>query len=165
MKTEQSPRENVKIVLYLDANMPKVPKCNSGCEDAKNYPCLHRFGHGVRVVGEQSRLNLTRMTDLQVILDFIYIIFRRFDGWNGGRSRSFVIVTHDKPFLETARQLHETQRNMRKLPLTFGRDYVNFCGSNGNRVISILIRTVDIRHSNKIRDLRSIINIANSLCR
>ncbi len=112
--------------VYLDATIPPLRACRDGCTHDTHCACIHRFGSQVYVVAQQARIAFTRLSDLQVILDFLHVILTR---WNNGTAgvwkRRHIILTNDRRFLQSAERSFRQQRNMRKLP-------IRFCG---NRIL------------------------------
>ncbi|MEK7638220.1 MAG: hypothetical protein AAB375_02235 [Patescibacteria group bacterium] len=113
--------------VYLDANIASLKACRNGCIRDADHACIHRFGSQVYVIAQQSRISFTRLSDLQVILDFLHIILGR---WKGGAigvwKRRYVILTSDRRFVQSAERSYRMERNMRKLPLRFKSDSVTY---------------------------------------
>lgn len=113
--------------VYLDATISTVKECRGGCAHDTNYACVHRFGPQVYVIGQQSRISFTRLSDLQVILDFLHIILNRWkDGTKGVWNRRHIILTNDRRFLQHAERSFRHQQNMRALPLQFRANGVTY---------------------------------------
>jgi len=141
--------------------MPNVRDCKKGCSSAGHYLCRHRFGERIWVVCEPARLSFLRLSDLQVILDTLYTIHRR---WFNHRGRKrFVIVTHDENFLSDARAQHRNDKKMQRLPLTWGPDWVQYC--DGKHATQVRICTISSQFHNHDRDLQSVLDIARMLRR
>jgi len=113
--------------VYLDATISSVKECRGGCAHDTKYACVHRFGSRVYVIGQQNRISFTRLSDLQVILDFLHIILNRWkDGTKGVWRRRHIILTNDRRFLQHAERSFRHQQNMRALPLRFGANSVTY---------------------------------------
>lgn len=82
--------------------------------------CIHRFGPSVYVIAQQDRIAFTRLSDLQVILDFLHVITARWkNGATGVWGRRYVILTYDRGFLKSAEREYRQRGNTRKLQLRF----------------------------------------------
>jgi hypothetical protein len=141
--------------------MPTVRPCRRGCSSTRHYTCRHRFGERIWVLSEPARLSFTRMSDLQVVLDFLYTIHRRWADHRG--KKRFVIVTHDENFVDDARAQHRNQKNMQSLPLTWGPDWVEYRDSK--HPTRIRVCRIASEHHDHDRDLWSVIELARLLRR
>jgi len=161
VRPERHPSDHADVVVCFDANMPNVRDCRRGCSSRAHYPCRHRFGPRIWVLSEPARLSFTRLTDLQVILDFLHIIHRRWHDHHG--RKRFIIVTHDERFLTDARAQHKTDKNMQRLPLTWGPDWVQY--TDGKHPTRIQVCRISAEYHDHDRDLRSVIDLAHLLRR
>lgn len=106
--------------VYLDATIGPLKPCKSGCVRDARHMCIHRFGPEVYVIAQQNRIAFTRLSDLQVVLDFLDVILHRWkNGTCGVWNRRYVILTNDRRFLQSAEWRYQHERNMRVLPLHF----------------------------------------------
>lgn len=111
--------------VYLDATVGPLKPCRSGCARDHHHMCIHRFGPAVYVIAQQDRIAFTRLSDLQVILDFLYIITARWkNGATGVWNRRYVILTNDRGFVQSAERSYRQKGNTRKFPLRFLNDCV-----------------------------------------
>jgi hypothetical protein len=113
--------------VYLDAMYSSLQECRHGCARDNQHPCVHRFGPQLYVIAQQHRIAFTRLTDLQVILDFLHIILTRWkNGTAGVWGKRYVILTNDRRFLQHAEYAFRHERNMRSLPLRFRANGVTY---------------------------------------
>lgn len=142
--------------VYLDATIGSLKACRSGCARDAHYACIHRFGSEVYVIAQQNRIAFIRLTDMQVILDFLHTILGRWkNGTTGVWKRRHVILTNDRRFLQSAERSFRQERNMRKLPLRFCADRVTYtCHGYPWEIaveVHVIPRLVDQRQDN-LRD-------------
>lgn len=161
MRHEFHPSDFADTVVFFDANMPTVRACKRGCSSRSNYPCRHRFGDRIWVLADPARLSFVRLTDLQVILDFLFIIHRRWPDHRG--KKKFVIVTHDENFIVDARAQHAACKNMQRLPLVWGPGWVEY--RDGKHPTRVTVCRISAEHRDHDRDLRSVIELARMLRR
>ena len=129
--------------VYLDANISPFKPCRHGCISDRTYDCIHRFSPRVYVVPHQSRAAFLRLSDLQVILDFLFVILERWEhGAKGVWGRRYVILTNDRHFLSHAEAAWRKERNKRQLPLKFEADQVVYQGRECPWNITVQIRYV-----------------------
>lgn len=142
--------------VYLDANIASLKACRNGCVHDPNHLCIHRFGSRVYVVAQQDRISLTRLSDLQVILDFLHIILCRWKGGVTGPWRQrYIILTNDRRFLQSAERSYRMEQNMRKLPLRFGAGSVIYADRGFPRDIRIEVHLLPhdtTKSPNNLRD-------------
>lgn len=142
---KRRPVNSAQVAVYLDANIASVMPCRSGCRTDKTHLCLHRFGSHVYVFAHQSRIALTRLSDLQVILDFVHLIKDRWDvAASTAHPHRYVILTQDRRFLQDARNAFLKQHNMRKLPLWFRSGCVSYTEYDQMHRITIEVQTINI---------------------
>lgn len=151
------PKTGPSVVVYFDANMPDIRECRHGCSSNANHFCRHRFGPGIWLVSKPGWLIFTRLSDLQVILDFLYTINHCVRKLRG--HRTYVLVTHDEDFIADARRDHENGQFNGRPRLTWGHDWVEFMSGSGP--IRIHIRYLS--PSNRDRDLAAVVDVARSL--
>ena len=151
------PKTGPSVVVYFDANMPDIRKCHHGCTSSATHFCKHRFGPGISLVSKPGWLIFTWQSDLQVILDFLYVINHVFRKLRG--HRTYVIVTHDEDFIADARREHENGQHNGRPRLTWGNDWVEFMGRSG----PIRIRVRYLPPSNRDKDLAAVTDIIRSL--
>ncbi len=173
LKPPATPCESAHVVVYLDANMPELEPCRRGCQADANRFCVHRFGPRIWIVSEQSRISLTRLSDLQVILDFLHIIRRRWGKSKRVHRNHYIIVTHDKTFIASAKASHANERNMQHLPLVWGPDHVVCAPSEPTdryrhkrvlrRAIRIDVASLANGPGDHRYDLKSVLNITRIL--
>jgi hypothetical protein len=151
------PKTGPNVVVYFDANMPDIRECHRGCTSRATYFCKHRFGPGISLVSKPGWLIFTRLSDLQVILDFLYTISHYFRKLRG--HRTYVIVTHDENFIADARRDHENGHFNGRPRLTWGSDWVEFVSGSG----PIRIKVRYLQPSNRDKDLAAVVDIVRSL--
>lgn len=150
------PKTGPSVVIYYDANMPDIRECHHGCRSSATYFCRHRFGPGVWPICKPGWLIFTRLTDLQVILDFLYKINHCVRKLRG--HRTYILVTHDEDFIADARREHEGALYNGRPRLSWGKDWVEFVGGGG----PIRIHVHYLAPSNRDADLAAVVAIARS---
>jgi hypothetical protein len=161
MKPPPKPGEQADLVVYLDANMPELRPCGKGCQSRANYPCRHRFGERIWVISDQARISFAMLADLQVFLDFVYIIHRKWCDRKGcARKKRFVIMTHDKTFVAAAQSLSANAR-YKRLPVTFGADWIQY--QHGKRAIRVEVHAFNLPHADRDRDIMHVVHAARAM--
>lgn len=111
-KTEEKP---IEAVILLDACMPKMERCRSGCVDNPKILCLHRFCRNANVRHGKGFVSFMRFYDFQIILYFLYpLISGKIK--NISPNCRFVIVTKDIPFLKSAEKEWTDRKRSRAHP-------------------------------------------------
>ncbi len=147
-----------ECAVYLDANIGSFKPCRNGCAVDDAYACIHRFGPRIYVVPHQLRASFLRLSDLQVVLDFLFVILERWEhGTRGVWDRRYVILTNDRHFLRQAERSWRRERNMRDLPLRFEADRVVYKDREGPWDIAIEVRYVPKSFSGTSDNLRDAI--------
>lgn len=111
-KTEEKP---IEAVILLDACMPKMERCRSGCTDNPKILCLHRFCRNAHVRHGKGFVSFMRFYDFQIIL---YLIYPLISGKikNISPNCRFVIVTKDGHFLKSAEKEWAGRKRSRAYP-------------------------------------------------
>lgn len=105
----------IEAVILLDACMPKMERCRSGCADNLKILCLHRFCRNVHVRHGKGFVSFMRFYDFQIILYFLYpLISGKIK--NISPNCRFVIVTKDVPFLKSAEKEWTNRKRSRAHP-------------------------------------------------
>ncbi len=152
-----------ECAVYLDANIGPFKPCRNGCATDGDYCCIHRFGERIYVVPHQLRASFLRLSDLQVVLDFLFVILERWKhGTKGVWGRRYVILTNDRHFLHQAERSWRRERNMRDLPLRFEADRITYQGRERPWEVTIQIRHVPRAFSGTCDNLRDAIAYAHA---
>lgn len=127
----RQPKRNVvhraATAVYLDATISSVKPCRSGCIRDASHRCVHRFGPDIYVIAHQPRISFVRHSDMQVVLEFLFVILNRWrNGATGVWKRRYVILTDDRRFMQSVEHSFRHERNMRSLLLTFGADGITY---------------------------------------
>jgi hypothetical protein len=139
-----------ECAVYLDANFEPFRPCRNGCVMDDAYNCIHRFSSRIYVVPHQSRASFLRLSDIQVVLDFLFVILERWKhGTKGVWGRRYIILTNDRHFLNHAERAWRKERNKRKLPLRFEVDRVVYHERECPWDITVEVHHV---HTNHLRD-------------
>lgn len=160
-KLAEQAEKPVDLVIFFDANMPKMPACKCGCETDDGILCKHRFnfiGHML------DRGNLTGLNDWEVTKRLFDLIDN--GGWPSKKPRPFfVLVTKDHDFIEDLKvdYFDERQNHGTKVSLRFGKDLI----TRIDQKPSIVVIKIWIKHrasgDDRESDLRSAINLLNEL--
>ncbi|MBI2670021.1 MAG: hypothetical protein HYX20_02680 [Candidatus Yanofskybacteria bacterium] len=125
----------VDVVVFFDANMPKMETCSSNCSDKELVFCVHRFFFKAEAFHPGNAL--FRLDDFQV-LQYFFQYIRKNKRWNNVTKKPFfVLVTKDEDFLENDAPVaykKAERTNINKFKLDFYEDSV----SDGENIIFVL---------------------------
>ena len=147
------------VVIFFDANMPRMAVCKDGCETNRNILCKHRFNFMGLMA---NRGNLTGLSDWEVVQRFFDLIDA--NNWSARKPKPlFVIVTKDHNFIDDLKidYFDERQNGQTACALEFRPDLI----IRTEPKPKIKIRRIWIKHrasgDDKDRDLMCAIDLLN----
>lgn len=138
---------SVDVVVFFDANMPKLDECDEDCIIEQPKLCIHRFLFQAYVVPRGN--SLEGLDDFEV-LQYCFKLIEKTKNWqNRNRKPLFVLITRDHNFLkkdapEAYREASLKQKN--KLNLTFHDN----CVSDGKYNIRVLFINPKLNRTNNL---------------
>lgn len=150
----------VDAVVFFDANMPKMHKCDTSCKARKTQLCRHHFNFNAKVMYPSDYIGFLRFYDFQIILHCLYLIKRNARYKYLADNGRFIIVTKDRTFLRDAEDVWFKKLKPKTKPkLEFGRDFVS-CGS-----WKIIVKLINCKNygTNGDHDLLCVIDELNKL--
>ncbi len=147
----------VEVVIFLDANMPNMDKCNGKCAGKELVFCKHKFDFSTEIVHLGKALD--RLNDFQVLERFFKSIRDRDDWLNVNQKPVFILITKDHDFLEDAERAYRRVARSRGGEPIFNKDSNSVCDGE----IEIFIKLVSCKNygSDRYDDLRCAIQILN----
>ncbi len=143
---------SVDLFLCFDANLPKLERCESGCEIKESVLCIHRFETRVEILNIVSS-SFGGWSDPRVVTYFlgeimIGIAEKKFDP----KKCVFMILTKDRNFID------DVKRGASAVPKLVSSGNSISCGG-----ITIFVRQIDCpNYGNKKKDdLRCAFEIVN----
>ncbi|MEK7151534.1 MAG: hypothetical protein AAB784_02390 [Patescibacteria group bacterium] len=150
----------VDVVVFFDANMPRMPLCSQGCAEDEDSLCAHRFNFVSHVF---NRGNLTSLNDWQVIKRFLDLINKN-SGFVKKTDTLFVLVTQDHNFIEDVKfdYFDDLQRGETDCVLKFDKDFIMRIEPEPPLKIKVLTINHRFCGGNRETDLRSAIDLLNN---
>jgi hypothetical protein len=186
LKPEQHPSVDADVIVFLDANMPNVKDCKSGCSEDLDRMCVHRFGPSIWLCERPAAVDrpgapctaqkvpFGRLRDLEVVHWCIATVRRR---WANERGivlpKHFVLATHDKRFLEDVKIQYGRGRMPVGPPLRFSKGWLptnhgKCCwiqSGHGKRAVRLEIFMIDGGFRDRNHDLRLVLCCTKELQR
>lgn len=150
----------VDVVVFFDANMPKMHQCGVSCKTRKTQFCRHRFNFHAKVIHATKYTDFLRFYDFQIILHCLYLIKRNARYKYLAENNRFIIFTKDRDFLRDAKEEWTKKLKPKTKPkLEFSRDFVA-CGS-----WKIMVKLINCKNygTNGNHDLSCVIDELNKL--
>lgn len=147
----------VEVVVFLDANMPNVDKCNGKCAGKGLVFCKHKFIFSTEVIHPGKALD--KLNDF-LVLEYFLKLIRSHDDWcNADQKPIFVLLTKDVNFLEDAERAYKKVAKRRKGKPLFNTDSNFVCDGE----LEIIIKLISCKNygSNRYDNLRCAIQILN----
>lgn len=108
------------LVLFFDANLPKVKECSSNCRGKSRAICKHSFGFEATFLHTSHYADFLRFSDFQVILHCVFLILHNKKYHRVAENGGFFIVTKDRKFLKDAENVWKEKARPKTRPkLTF----------------------------------------------
>lgn len=147
------------VVIFFDANMPKMDACSANCQTKELVLCRHKFDFNACLV--TAGHDIYGLSDFHVVRYFLNLI--RAGDWNkDGRSPLFIIMTKDRNFIQDVKldYFDELEDNTADIILSFaGRGLISCDGCT--------IRVVTVSHkpygASKKQDLHNAIESMNRI--
>ncbi len=153
------PSKTLDAVLFLDACMPRIEKCKSGCQSNESVLCRHRFNFNVKILHTTRYIDFLCFYDFQIVLHCLFLIQKSATFRRLVESGNFIIVTKDRKFLEDARKMWLARSNKKTHPkLDFGPDSISW----GKYKIMVKLIRCKNYGTDKDDDLRCLIREMNS---
>ena len=113
------------VVVFFDANMPKMDVCRDGCSNDATIFCRHRFGFNGCLIDAG---NLCGLSDLKVVRRFFDLI-DRVVLWRKGKKPWCVLVTKDHDFINDVKMdyFDELQNGVNDIKLNFSDNSITSC--------------------------------------
>lgn len=149
----------INLVLFFDANLPKIRKCRPGCKGASHIICQHSFGFNATFLHTSEYADFLRFSDFQVILHCVFLILHNKKYQRAAESRRFIIVTKDQKFLQDAEKVWQEKAKPKTRPkLIFGRE--SWVSWNG---FVIFVKTIGCKNygTNRKDDARCLVEQLN----
>lgn len=147
----------VDVVIFFDANMPKMDRCSNNCQGKDLVFCKHQFNFNVHLTRRSKSTN--GLSDFEIVRYFFNLIKYN---WPSVRPRPlFILVTRDYNFIEDVKlgYLDERQDNTANIHLAFAKKSIKSEG------LELLVVTV--RHkpcgADRDDDLRDMVDKLNRL--
>ena len=155
---EQTAKAIPDVIIFFDANMPKMDACSANCKNKCLVFCKHKFDFSACLINHSR--NLCGLNDFNVTRFFLDLI-RKNNWWNRKPRPIFILITKDQNFIEDVRPdyLNELKNGTAGIRLSFTGNSIK-CGV-------LELRVVIIKHKpygdNKNNDLRDVIKKLNQL--
>lgn len=152
--------DKVDMVVFLDANMPKMHKCSANCKTQKTQLCRHRFNFNAKIIYPTEYINFLRFYDFQIVLHCFYLIKRNIHYKYLAENGRFIIITKDRTFLRDAEDVWVKKLKPKTKPkLEFGKYFIT-C-----RSWKIIVKVINCKNygTNGGHDLFCMIDELNKL--
>ncbi len=156
----QNRRTLLDGLVFLDACSTDLEHCRSGCESNSFILCRHRLTGHVQTIHTDHLVEFVRYFDFQVVLHFLYVIYKKAKRGSLAPRCQFVLVTKDKKFLHSARR--EWQERGGRRPNSLPRLQFTLGGTVTDGRYEIRVVYVGERHG-KIESQQSIIHRLNEI--
>ena len=152
MESEESEnKQRVATLLFFDTGMPRIALCpeDNSCVENKNILCKHRLKPGTEILylDDLKFAGFLRLYDFQVLLYFIYLVAFNKTGLALSPNCSYILVTHDRTFLRSARQIWSKRKRKSQKLLKFDKKSVlaKIDRHNSMQMIQVAVITVKIK--------------------
>lgn len=126
------------LVLFFDANMPKMATCRTSCVSDPAVLCVHRFNFPVRII---DRGNLSGLNDLEVTELFLRLISEK-EKMQTTRPL-FVLATKDKDFIDDVQSAYRPDDDVAGARLVFKPDSIQSDCGDSKFLGSIICKNFD----------------------
>lgn len=133
---EPTPKPPTKMVIFFDANMPKIDPCEQGCPKNSLILCKHRLRFNASVV--YLGKTIVGLSDFRVV-QRCFALIQKNKKWHRKNCPLFVLVTKDHDFLDDVKSgyVNELDRETTDITLSFADNCV-ICG-----VTRLVVRVLD----------------------
>lgn len=144
------------VVVFFDANMPKMDACSANCKNISLVFCKHKFGFNACLVNHSR--DICGFNDFNVARFFLDLIGKN-DQWNRKPRPVFILITKDHNFVEDVKPdyLDELKKGTAGIKLSFTGNII--------KRDSLELKVVIIEHKpygdNRNSDLRLMIEKLN----